>query len=379
MTAAVMAAINVSTVLGRRCACRHAADHAHRTAHLAVPELVDDEVVFRAPDGSYSDIPAWFSQDRWLEACRRHPDLASACRGRLKVPMFLKVMLALSCAATQSTGRDIAVAHATLKAALGVSVSTIRRAEAIGQELNLLVKVLEGAHMTMAQREVVIKRYWWAKDPTRTWRKLPNFYAATMPPAAAATPPPAPRRPSVGFYRARTVDNGRSAVYTGSRLIVTEHLPRRGRLLLELSYTPDIVSKDKTFGTPCGRPNRSQPAPAGRRTTVAALPTGKTHLEKRGKSAGALTPELEAYAEAVRSLLPGYRRVSLRRISNALSSYVHGGVSPSRLLDGLDRYLAATWTSWITEWRPGHEAQQAMYLVGKLKQAREAGFIEFRD
>ena len=67
--------------------------------------------------------------------------------------------------------------------------------------------------------------------------------------------------------------------------------------------------------------------------------------------------------------------MSLRRICPALSVYVHAGLRPVDIKNGLDGYLAATGRTWLTSWGPDQQGDQARYLIGMITAARQAGWI----
>jgi hypothetical protein len=72
----------------------------------------------------------------------------------------------------------------------------------------------------------------------------------------------------------------------------------------------------------------------------------------------------------------GFWAVSLPRICNALQTYVDHDLSPSDVKEGLDRHLASTGIHWITDWSPTDQEGQAKYLIGMLRAATTAGYID---
>lgn len=301
-------------------------------AHAAVAHfLPDGRLTFRAPDGSYAGIPAWRSLTGWIGAARLHPNLGPCCRAHNVAPStLLAVLRELGTHADAATGREIAVSHAVVADALGISTKTVQRAVRASQALDLLVTVLSGCDMSLPQRIAVLGHYARGSRGSK-WRTLPNFYAATVP---------------------RQLD---------------VHLPERSQVPQFSTYVPT----QRTFTQDCGQP---QPTATTQRP-VAPLLTTTTHLKSGVRPAQVTPSALRAYGEALRALLPGYRALSLARICPGLSLYASAGISPSRLIAGLDGYLAAVGTSWLTDWAPGHDAEQARYLVGMLKRARLAGYI----
>jgi hypothetical protein len=41
----------------------------------------------------------------------------------------------------------------------------------------------------------------------------------------------------------------------------------------------------------------------------------------------------------------------------------------------LNTYLAAAGRTWLDNWRPDQQAEQARYLIGMITAARQAGYI----
>ncbi len=162
-------------------------------AGLAVATVTDKgELSFRAPALAYSGLPCWYSSEAWLGAAKLHPDLVAECKaGNVAVPTFLGVMEQLAEHADRRTGRNIAVCHTRVAASIGREAKTVQRARRVAERLGLLVLVLTGADMTLNQRGAVLEHYRRGTD-SRTWRSLPNFYAAVMP---ASVTRHVPRRP----------------------------------------------------------------------------------------------------------------------------------------------------------------------------------------
>lgn len=324
---------------------------ANASAAVAV-DLHRGGVGFIAPPGAYASIPAWHSAGAWLGALKVHPRLAEACARRVKPPLFLTIMREFAGRAEPATGRDIAVVHADVAAAIGVCTKTIQRAVRIAYSLGAMQLVLAGCDMSIRQRDRVLGRYG-RGVAQRSWRNLPNFYAATMPPQIAKLARDA--RPDV--------DNKRG------HLGVVHH-PEG----FPVGSKPSVdLCEGRTFTPLCGQPPPPQIQLPSR--TAAARPTEKQHQRAAGSRWPRLEPELEAYAHALRARLPGYQRLSLRRIGPALRQYLSAGLRPSELTAGLDTYLQAHGIDWIASWPPAAQADQARYLVGLLTKARRAGYI----
>lgn len=307
---------------------------------------------FIAPEGAYASIPAWHSAGAWLGALKLHPRLAEACARRVKPALFLTIMREFAGRAEPATGRDIAVVHADVAASVGVCVKTIQRAVRIAYSLGAMQLVLAGCDMSINQRDHVLRRYG-RGVAQRSWRNLPNFYAATMPPEMAKL--------------AREV---RPDVDNKPRRLGVVHHPEGFRAGTESSVD---LYKRKPFTTACGQPSPPQLELPTR--TAAARPTEKQHQRTKVSRGPRLEPELEAYAEALRARFPGYRRLSLRRIGPALREYLQAGLSPAELIAGLNTYTQAHSITWLVSWPPDAQAAQARYLIGMLAKARRAGYI----
>ena len=307
---------------------------------------------FIAPAGAYASIPAWHSAGAWLGALKLHPRLAEACARRVKPALFLTIMRELASRAEPATGRDIAVVHADVAASVGVCTKTVQRAVRIAYSLGAMQLVLAGCDMSITQRDHVLRRYG-RGVAQRSWRNLPNFYAATMPPEMA-----------------KLAQQVRLVVDNGPRHLSVVHHPEGFTAGTKSSVSP---YKKKPFRPVCGQPSAS-PRPQTERTT-AARPTEKRQQKTRLPRGPQLEPELEAYAEALRARLPGYQRLSLRRTGPALRQYLQAGLRPAELIAGLNTYLQAHSITWITAWPPDAQAEQARYLIGMLAKARRAGYI----
>lgn len=338
----------MSTTTARRLPC-------DATANASAAQAVDlhqGGVAFIAPAGAYASIPAWHSAGAWLGALKVHPRLAEACARRVKPALFLTIMREFASRAEPGTGRDIAVVHADVAAAVGVCSKTIQRAVRIAYSLGAMQLVLAGCDMSIMQRDRVLRRYG-RGVAQRSWRNLPNFYAATMPREMAKL--------------AREV---RLDVDNKARRMGIVHHPEGFRAGTESSVD---LYKQEPFTPVCGQPRPPNIELPTR--TAAARPTEKQHQRTDVSRWPRLEPELEAYAEALRARFPGYRRLSLRRIGPALRQYLHAGLSPAELIAGLNTYLQAHSISWLTSWPPDAQAAQARYLIGMLAKARRAGYI----
>ncbi len=335
-------------------------------ASCAEPVVLQDtgELAFIAPPESYVGVAAWHSPSAWLGALKLHPQLAEECRGIINVDLFLAIMRVLGGYADHHNGRGIAVAHPTVAKLVERCPKTVQRACEIAERLGALRLVLRGGDMSIDQRGAVLEHYRDRADPRRRWRCLPNFYAATMPASLAAL---APRRgpaakPSRHGHVACTVDKQPAAAGI-VHLPVGDHFGSKSKVAL---------IKRSTFTPPCGQLT-TQHTKEPMRTGASRPTTPQRQQQSLGQRR--LDPAAEAYARALRALLPGFQRVSLYRISNALGRYRSAGLSPSELRGGLNTYLAVTGLTWYLEWAPQHSAQQARYLIGMLTKARQAGYL----
>lgn len=343
-------------------------------ATLAEPYYLDDgTLTFVAPAGAYAPVPAWHSGPAWLGAVKLHPRLGVACRARrVAESTFLDVLGRLAAHADVETGRDIAVAHATIGEQLGRCEKTIQRACRVAEDLGLLVRVLAGADMSLAQRITVLRHFTRGTRGAK-WRSLPNFYAATMPRRVVdlVEPKRSPKRVRRSD-QAWSVDNsGVSPVHGPGRVLGDVHLPVGSTGLLKPAVS--LLSKRTTFEPDCGQP--AQPARPTASSTPAARPTTAHRQTASDRAPGRLDPAVQEFARALRASLLGYRSVSLRRICPAVSLYVRAGLRPADIKNGLDGYMAATGRTWLTRWGADQQAEQARYLVGMITAARRAGWI----
>lgn len=322
-------------------------------------------VEFVAPAGAYAGLPAWRTRTGWLLSLRTHPDLVTACAGLVRPSLFVGIMRELSRYAAADTGRGIAVPHGQVAAACGVCTKTVQRAVRIAYSLGALHLVLPGAQMSLAQRCAVLDAYG-RGIPSRRWRELPNFYAAVMPAAAVARV---------------AVDNPTAE---------HDHCPPSGTGGPAGSGS-SVVRGESPFTSRCGQPERARAGPSGAGSAQSTRPAGAAHPRSadRPRPAGAtqqreeparrggpvLSPELEAYAAALCALLPGYRRVSLRRIGPGLRCYLTAGLSPAQLAAGLNRYCTSHGLTWLTTWPTDAGEAQARYLIGMLTHANGTGFL----
>jgi hypothetical protein len=329
-------------------------------ASLAVPRVLDDgHLAFVAPPGAYGPIPTWHSRQVWLGAIKLHPRLGEACRRRVRVPLFLQIMREFAWYADPGTGRGINVSHERIAQTLGICTKTVQRAVNIGASLGVLHRVLAGCDMSLNQRGAVLDRY--AKGlPERRWRSLPNSYAASLPASLARVTARA-TRPQAGDVRPG-VDNS-------LRCKIIVHLPEG---VYPASKTNVSLYQKPSFSPACG--HSSAPS-ATSYTPAATRPTQPQRQRRQTRAGPTLSPELEAYAAALRRRLTGFGALSLRRIAPALQRYRQAGLSPGELQAGLDTYLSAHRLTWIHHWQPRHQAEQARYLIGMLTRARQAGYL----
>jgi hypothetical protein len=359
----------LQTAAGARTTCR--ASYGRST--MAQPRyLTDGRLTFTAPPGAYATIPAWHSAAAWLGAAKLHPHLATVCRQHhIAVPVFLAVLRILAEHADHDTGRDIAVAHATVGARLDRCEKTIQRACRAAEDLGLLAHVLEGTDMTLQQRIAVLGHYT-RGTPSAQWRSLPNFYAATMPPPITALTPPKPAPKPVRGTTFAAVDNPPPpAVHNRANTHGHVHLPEGSAVPPKSSISSYF--RTTTFHTDCAQP--APPAPSKTPTTAAARPTTTHQRTTSAPPARLLDPAVAQFARDLRASLPGYQALSLHRICPALSSYLKADLSPADLRHGLNDYLTATGHTWLTTWSADQQDQQARYLIGMLTKARQAGYI----
>ena len=336
-------------------------------ATTAEPHILDDgRLVFRAPAGAYAGLPAWHSRGAWLGAVRLHPGLPDACHARaISVDLCLQVLHELTRYGDHTTGRDIAVSHDTVAAAIGRSSKTVQRACRAAESLGVLRRVLTGTDMSLPQRIAVLGHYS-RGTPGHRWRALPNFYAALMPPSLAALAHAArpAAKPARGASHAGTVDNHRPSP-PAVHLPEGSRPPQRPADPLNLRTTP--------FEPPCAQPPTPRPVPAP--THPAATRPRTARSTGRGRRPRALDPHVEHFARTYRDQLPGYRTLSLHRIGNALARYAHAGLTPDQLTTGVNAYLTANRITWITHWHPDDQETQARYLIGTIRTAERHGHL----
>ena len=334
------------------------------------------ELVVRVPSQAYAAIAGWRSRHTWLRAFGAHPRLSEAARRYETCPARIaQVMALLAGCADLVTGRNIAVAHATIARQLQVTPKTVQRCCWAAEDLGLLVRVLDGSDMTLVMR-MQIRDHYPRGDKRGTRSKLPNVYAATLP-RWLATNLPGPRpKPARGALAATTaariaagsVDNVAGRTGLGTAYV---HPPVGGTPPPSLNVLPYL--RTRPFSAVCGHTAGLQQQPD---KTDAARPT-KTHQQTRWRPrAPRLEPAVEQFAQDLRRLLVGFSGVSLARIGPALRLYVSAGLSPTDLQRGLDHYLSDTGQTWRTYWQPGQDADQAKYLVSTLGRARRAGYIK---
>ena len=113
--------------------------------------------------GSYSRLPAWSDRSRWLAQVAAvittdEGELARAS-AHVAVDTLLRVAAADAAAADQRTGRNVATAHDTVAAALGMSAKTVQRARTLLERLGLAVTVWAGRYLTVAERVAARRRH----------------------------------------------------------------------------------------------------------------------------------------------------------------------------------------------------------------------------
>lgn len=334
------------------------------------------ELVVRVPSEAYAGIAGWRSRPTWLRAFGAHPRLVEAARRYETCPARIgQVMALLAGCADLVTGRNIAVAHATIARQLAVTKKTVQRCCWAAEDLGLLVRVLDGSDMTLVMR-MQIRDYYPRGDKRGTRSKLPNVYAATLP-RWLATQFPGPRpKPVRGALVATTaahsasgsVDNVAGGVGLATAYV---HPPVGGTPPPSLDVS--LYLRTTPFGAVCGQTNGLQ---RKHDRTAAARPTTTHQQTGIRPRAPRLEPAVERFARDLRRLLIGFSDVSLARIGPALRLYVSAGLSPTDLRRGLDRYLAETGRTWRTHWQPDQDVDQAKYLVSALGRARRAGYIK---
>ena len=337
-----------------------------------VVTLVDDrrgDLVPEIPPRVYAGIPSWRSRRTWLTALTGHPRLIEAARRyETCAERVVQVMELAADYATTGTGRGIAVSHKTLARALGVTKKTIQRAFWAAEDLGLLVLAVAGSDMTMEMRYQILNRYK-RGHRRRGWSKLPNVYAATLPRWMDPQPLRSKPKPVRGTaFAKRAVDNEGPIA---AAAFINVYPPVGG--------PPDRISlaiphhKTKAFTDVCAQSiHRTEET----QRTDAPRPTIKAHLKSGVRAARPIEPVLRALGEALRAELAGFKRVSLRRICPVLTDFARAGVSAKRIADGLDSFLQANNLSWISDWPPGREDEQAKYLAALIVRARRSHHLD---
>ena len=340
---------------------------------------IDGQLRFVAPEGAYAGLPAWVTASVWLDAVKRHPRLTAACRGpRVAVPTFLRVLTVMSEYADVATGRGICVSHVTVAWKLGIDPKTVQRACRIAEDLHVLARVLDGADMSIAQRDRVI-RHFTRGTVGYKWRSLPSFYAAVLPAELVHRRRPQPKAVRGQLY-ASTVDNavpgwGSAQSFIGDNV----HLPVRSTGAPQPSVRSLLTKQPTTSDLTCGETSRDNQTQDTATMTGAQRPTAKHHLKSGSSSGSSDLASLRRYAKDLTRPLLGFRKVSLPRICNALRLYRDVGLSPADLDRGLTAYLALEGISWRSQWGEHDQEHQAKYLIAMLTRARRAGCIKLPD
>ena len=291
-------------------------------ATTAEPHFLDDgRLMFRAPAGAYASLPAWHSRGAWLGAVRLHPGLPDACQHRaITVDLCLQVLHELTRYGDHDTGRDIAVSHDTVAAAIGRSSKTVQRACRAAENLGVLRHVLTGTDMSLPQRIAVLGHYS-RGTPSHRWRSLPNFYAAPMPPSLTARPTPPGPHPNPPAAPP-TPDCGQPpAIPPGCPPTRREHPPATSNRSSQLKNNPFRTALCTTTH-PQARPSTHPP---GR------YAADNTTIDQAGPTPTASRPARRTVRQDLPDQLPGYRTLSLHRIGNALARYVHADLTPAHL------------------------------------------------
>jgi hypothetical protein len=113
--------------------------------------------------GAYSRHPAWTDRTRWLAqvaATVRTSDGETArAAAHVAVDTLLRVAAADAAVADARTGRNVATAHDTVAALLGMSAKTVQRARTLLERLGLAVTVWAGRYLTVAERAAARARH----------------------------------------------------------------------------------------------------------------------------------------------------------------------------------------------------------------------------
>jgi len=171
---------------------------------------------FDTRPGAYSSLPAWLGATHWLaslgDALASSSGAGILASVRIRAATVLAVARADARSADRRTGRNLATAHATVAAAVGRSVSTVRRARAVIAELGYSVTVTRGRYLTATEREAAR-----AEHGGRQVRAA-SLRALTLP---------------------------REAFDAG---IIREHLPRRGSPTGDLTSSVDLPTRASARG-----------------------------------------------------------------------------------------------------------------------------------
>jgi hypothetical protein len=375
--------------------------------------VVDDErnLRFTVPAGAYATVPAWRSRRHYLAALRWHPRLAAVCRRHeIAVETFLAVMALYAARADDETGRNIAVANDVLGQLSGISGRHVRNATRAARNLGVLHVVLAGTTMTLAHRAQVLDQYR-RGHPSRRWRHLPNFAAATVPAelvtalhrplhelrSSLAAAEHAARAAAVWWQRSGLLHTHAAAqgrrpprdlvaaaltdvenhASTATRRAAFFHLPEGEHLgASEASAHPKYLP---LFQPGCGQTPAQR---AEQRRTAASRPTNK-HRQGEVRRVRGLDPALRDYVRALTARLPHRRgqpdlwsRVQPRRLAQSLHRHWRAGLTPDELTAGMSTFLRARGRSWTLDWQPDQHVDQARYLAALLRDADRAGWIQ---
>ena len=137
--------------------------------------------------GSYSRLPAWSDRARWLAqvaaVVATGEGEAARASAHVAVDTLLRVAAADAASADQRTGRNVATAHDTVAALLGMSAKTVQRARTLLERLGLAVTVWAGRYLTVAERAAARRRHGQAQLRAASTRALisPKHAAALVP------------------------------------------------------------------------------------------------------------------------------------------------------------------------------------------------------
>lgn len=131
-----------------------------------------------APDGAYSEVPAWPSGGAWFDALmdavtsEEGKAFLEAHRVSISVDTLLRVARADWLAADARTGRGVTTSHQSVATELGMSARTVRRAREVIQDLGFATTIVFGRHLTAQERELARERHGGHQDRAASVRAM---------------------------------------------------------------------------------------------------------------------------------------------------------------------------------------------------------------